>query len=85
VEGTIREGDFVRCDVGIKYLRLNSDHQQCTGGLFSVIAPIRGDYARSLTRLFRSPRIEIVAEGLDQVHDAVWCLHKEITPLTDDD
>ena len=25
---TIRPGDFVRCDVGIKYLRLNSDHQQ---------------------------------------------------------
>jgi Xaa-Pro aminopeptidase len=24
----IRPGDFVRCDVGIQYLRLNSDHQQ---------------------------------------------------------
>jgi hypothetical protein len=24
----IRPGDFVRCDVGIRYLRLNSDHQQ---------------------------------------------------------
>ncbi|MBN2577945.1 MAG: aminopeptidase P family protein [Pirellulales bacterium] len=24
----IRQGDFVRCDVGIKYLRLCSDHQQ---------------------------------------------------------
>jgi Xaa-Pro aminopeptidase len=25
---TIRAGDLVHCDVGIKYLRLNSDHQQ---------------------------------------------------------
>jgi len=25
---TIRPGDFVHCDVGIRYLRLNSDHQQ---------------------------------------------------------
>ena len=25
---TVRPGDFVRCDVGIRYLRLNSDHQQ---------------------------------------------------------
>jgi Xaa-Pro aminopeptidase len=24
----IRPGDFVRCDVGIRYLRLNTDHQQ---------------------------------------------------------
>jgi len=24
----LRPGDFLRCDVGIKYLRLNSDHQQ---------------------------------------------------------
>lgn len=24
----IRRGDFIHCDVGIKYLRLNSDHQQ---------------------------------------------------------
>jgi len=25
---TIRPGDFLHCDVGIRYLRLNSDHQQ---------------------------------------------------------
>lgn len=25
---TIRHGDFIHCDVGIRYLRLNSDHQQ---------------------------------------------------------
>ena len=25
---TIRPGDFVRCDVGIKYMRLNTDHQE---------------------------------------------------------
>ena len=25
---TVRAGDFVHCDVGIRYLRLNSDHQQ---------------------------------------------------------
>ncbi|MBN2218154.1 MAG: M24 family metallopeptidase [Pirellulales bacterium] len=25
---TIRPGDFVHCDVGIRYLRINSDHQQ---------------------------------------------------------
>ncbi len=27
-EQVIRQGDFLHCDVGIKYLRLYSDHQQ---------------------------------------------------------
>jgi Xaa-Pro aminopeptidase len=43
----IRHGDLLRCDVGMKYLRLNSDHQQCA----YVLAPGETDAPAWLCRL----------------------------------
>jgi Xaa-Pro aminopeptidase len=43
----IRPGDMLRCDVGIKYLRLNSDHQQAA----YVLGPGETDAPEGLTRL----------------------------------
>lgn len=44
----IRHGDFVRCDVGIKYLRLNSDHQQWA----YVLRPGETEAPEGMQRLF---------------------------------
>jgi Xaa-Pro aminopeptidase len=43
----IRHGDLLRCDVGIKYLRLNSDHQQAA----YVLAPGETDAPAGLRHL----------------------------------
>lgn len=46
---TIRPGDLVHCDVGIKYLRLNTDHQQWA----YVLRPGETDAPEGLKHLMR--------------------------------
>jgi Xaa-Pro aminopeptidase len=46
-DSVIRPGDVVHCDVGIRYLRLNSDHQQ----LAYILGPDEDDVPAGLRRL----------------------------------
>jgi len=48
----IRAGDLLHCDVGIRYLRLNSDHQE----LAYVLRPGEADIPAGLARLWEENR-----------------------------